>query len=260
MTAAGGDAPIVLDRLTPAAEDGWHILFDLAAADSENWLLIGGQMVYLLAVENGVEPIRSTDDLDVVVDVRARQGGTEWLANWLVDRGFEMESVSADNIGHRFVRPADPGPGDVVFDVLAPENVGERATVFTRKPARTVSAPGTNQAFSRSELVSVAVSGDARREPRTGQVRRPNVLGALIAKAAATRISVRTNRERDWEDAALLLSILADPFAALEECGKGDLKRLRLLRKLGEEQHPAWRALDAEAAVRGRDALGFLLG
>lgn len=107
-------------------------------------------------------------------------------------------------------------------DILAPENVGDRASVFTRKPARTVSALGANQAFTRSNLVSVTASGDTGRVPRTGQVRRPNVLSALITKAAATTISVRTNRDRDWEDAALLLSILADPLAAREECGKRD--------------------------------------
>lgn len=132
-------------------------MFDLTEADSENWLLIGGQMIYLLAIENGVQPVRATDDLDVVVDVRSKQGGTEWL------------------------------------------------------------------------------------------------------KAAATTISVRTNRERDWEDAALLLSVLADPFGVLEECSKGDMKRLRLLGKLNDSQHPAWRGLGTQAAVRGRDALGFLL-
>ncbi len=258
-SSSNGAAPVVLDRLTPAAEDGWHILFDLTKADSENWLLIGGQMVYLLAIENGVQPVRATDDLDVVVDVRSKQGGTEWLADWLVDKDFELESVSADNIGHRFVRDAEPGPGQVVFDILAPEGIGERSTPFTCRPARTVSAPGTNQAFARSELVAVTVSGDTGRDPRTGRVRRPSVLAALIAKAAATTISVRTNRARDWEDAALLLSVLADPFGALEECGKGDMKRLGLLGKLTDTQHPAWRGLGTQAAVRGRDALGFLL-
>jgi hypothetical protein len=259
-SSSTGAAPIVLDRLTPAAEHGWHILFDLTDADSENWLLIGGQMVYLLAIENGAQPIRATDDLDVVVDVRSKQGGTAWLADWLVDQGFELESVSADNIGHRFVRDAEPGPGRVAFDILAPEGIGERATLFTRKPARTVSAPGTSQAFARSELVAVTVSGDTGRGPRTGRVRRPSVLAALIVKAAATTISVRTNRERDWEDAALLLSVLADPFGAQEECSKGDRKRLRLLGQLNDTQHPAWRGLRTQAAVRGRDALGFLLG
>ena len=248
-----------LDRLTPAAEDGWHILFDLAEEDAENWLLIGGQMVYLLAAENGVPPIRATDDVDVAVNVRARPKATEWLAGWLVDKGFALESASADNIGHRFVKPAASAPGRVVFDILPPEGLGERTTMFTLKPARTVRAPGTSQAFTRSSLVSVTVSGDTGRQPRTGQVRRPNVLGALVAKAAATTISVRTNRERDVFDAALLLSMIEDPLTARDECSKGDLRQLRRLTTLGDEQHPAWRGLSTDAALRGRDALGFLI-
>ena len=38
----------------------------------------------------------------------------------------------------------------------------------------------------------------------SGAVQRPSVLAALIGKAAATTIAVRTNRSRDTEDAALL--------------------------------------------------------
>ncbi|HEX8094788.1 hypothetical protein [Jatrophihabitans sp.] len=39
------DVVAVLDRLTPAAEDGWHLLFDLAEIDTRSWMLVGGQMV-----------------------------------------------------------------------------------------------------------------------------------------------------------------------------------------------------------------------
>jgi hypothetical protein len=250
----------VLDRLTPAAEDGWHVLFDLAETDGANWVLVGGQMVYLLAVENGVPPVRATDDVDVALDVRAKPGATEWLAGWLVDRGFELESVSADGIGHRFVRPADPGPGRVVIDILAPDGVGARTEVFTRRPARTVRAPGTTQAFARSSLITVSVTGDTGRGIRTGRVRRPNVLGALITKAAATTIAVRQNPDRDFEDAALLLSLIDDPIAARADCGRADVKKLDRLRLLADTRHPAWLLLGGQAAERGRDALGFLIG
>ena len=253
-------AAIVLDRLTPAAVEGWHLLFDLAEIDDADWLLVGGQMVYLLAIENGVEPVRATDDIDLAVDVRAKPGATEWLSQWLVSRGLDIESVSADGIGHRFVRAADPGPGTLIVDVLAPEGVGPRANVFTLRPARTVQAPGTTQAFARSSLVPVTVAGSGGRGDRAGMVRRPSVLGALIAKAAATSIAVRSNPERDWEDAALLLSLIADPIAAAEECDRNDRRRLRLLMPLQESGHPAWRLLGTESARRGRDALGFLLG
>ncbi|MDQ1743999.1 MAG: hypothetical protein QOE23_2338 [Pseudonocardiales bacterium] len=222
----------VLDRLTPAAEEGWHLLFDLAQIDVRSWMLIGGQLVYLLAAENGTELPRPTDDIDVVIDVRARPGGTEWFAGWLVERGYELDGVSADGIGHRFTKAADPGPGTVVVDILAPEGLGERTSLFTRRPARTVQAPGSVQALERSEVVGVQVSGDTGRPARIGRVRRPGLFGALVAKASATQLAVRSHRERDWADAALLLSLLDDPLAVVEACSPGDRKRLHWLTPL----------------------------
>lgn len=249
----------VLDRLTPAAEEGWHLLFDLADIDTRSWMLVGGQLIYLLAAENGTGLPRATDDVDVVIDVRARPGGTEWFAGWLVERGYQLEGVSADGIGHRFIKAADPGPGTVVVDILAPEGLGEGTSVFTRRPARTVQAPGSVQALARSEVVAVQVSGDTGRPARIGFVRRPDLLGALVAKASATKIPVRAHRERDWADAALVLSLLDDPLEAANACSRGDRRRLRWLSPLAEATHPAWALLPREAAARGRDALGFLI-
>lgn len=249
----------VLDRLTPAAEEGWHLLFDLTEEGAWSWLLVGGQMVYLLAAEHGVQLPRPTDDVDVVIDVRAQPDGTEQFAAWLVERGFSLDGVSADNIAHRFTKPADPGPGTVIVDILAPEGLSERTNVFTRRPARTVEAPGTVQALRRSELVTVRLSGNTGQPPRTGQVRRPTVLAALIAKAAATTLPVRTHPERDWADAALLLALIDDPISAADACDAKDRKRLRRLRPLREESHPAWTLLPTDAAVRGRAALAFLI-
>jgi hypothetical protein len=253
------DVVAVLDQLTPAAEEGWHLLFDLAEVDTWSWMLVGGQLVYLLAAEHGTELPRPTDDIDVVIDVRARPGGTEWFAGWLVERGYELEGVSADGIGHRFTKASDPGPGTVIVDILAPEGLGERTSVFTRRPARTVQAPGSVQALERSEVVAVQVSGDTGRPARVGRVRRPGLFGALVAKASATKLPVRAHRERDWADAALLLSLIDDPLAVVEVCSNADRKRLRWLTPLQAATHPAWALLPAESAVRGRDALGFLI-
>lgn len=248
-----------LRHLTPAAEQGWGTLFELAQTEADSWLLIGGQMMYLLAAESGVELPRPTEDVDVVADVRTRPNGTEWLADWLVQRAFALEGISADGIGHRFVRPAEPGPGRVVFDVLAPEGLGERTRVFTRRPARTVQAPGSQQALARSELVQVTVSGVLGGRERAGIVRRPNLLGALVIKAAATTIPVRQNPTRDWQDAALLLTLLPDPVTASSQCDRKDRERLRLLTPLRDRQHPGWALLDGSSYRTGTTALDFLL-
>lgn len=250
-----GATMIELQNMTPAAREGWAVLFALAEEDDRSWLLIGGQMMHLLAVELGAAIIRPTDDVDVVVNVRTRPAGTEWLSGWLLARGFESAGISAENIAHRFVRAVTPGPGAVVFDVLGPEGLGSRSALYTLRPARTVQVPGSVQAFQRSALVDVGVTdiGGVRAQ---GRVRRPSPLGALIAKAAATRIVGRDNRQRDWQDAALLLSVI-DPFA-VDALTKKDRQRLALLEPLADEAHAAWRPFDAAARRTGRAALTLL--
>jgi hypothetical protein len=248
-----------LRDLTPAAAQGWGTLFDLGQIDPNSWLLIGGQMVHLLATESGTVLPRPTDAVDVVVDVRALPGGTEWLAEWLGQRGFDLEGMSTDGIGHRFGQPAEPGPGRVVFDVLAPDGLGSRISVFTKRPARTVQAPGSAQAFARSELVEVTVSGVLGQPERTGRVRRPNLLGALVLKATTTTIPVRSNPMRDWQDAALLLTLLPDPMAAAAACDRKDRKRLQVLTPLLDREHRGWALLDTTAYRTGSTTLQFLL-
>ncbi|MDQ1734793.1 MAG: hypothetical protein QOH56_1044 [Pseudonocardiales bacterium] len=244
---------IELLDVTPAAEEGWWLLFELADDNRDDWLLVGGQMMYLLAAEHSAPLPRTTDDIDVVVNVRTLPGGTQWLSAWLIDRDFEEETPSADGISHRFSRPANPGPGRVVFDVLAPEGLGERTSILTVPPGRTVEAPGATQAFDRSELVGVVVSGLPKRGRRNGIVRRPNVLGALVAKAAAaTEIRIRQNPERDWQDAALLLTFISDPLAVTEELTAKDRKRLGGLRPMLERDHIGWATLTTEDYRLGR--------
>jgi hypothetical protein len=250
---------IELIGLTPAAEEGWWTLFDLAEANSADWLLVGGQMMFLLAVENDSSLPRATDDVDVVVNVRTMPAGTEWLSVWLLAHSFHLDGVSPDGFGHRFYRDAQPGPGRVVFDVLAPEGLGERTPVFTRRPARTVQAPGSLQAFERSEVVDVAVTGMLQRGRREGRVRRPNLLGALVMKAATTTLAVRANRARDWQDAALLLSLLPDPIATAAQCGSKDGQRLGKLAPLNDRAHQGWATMSDEDYRRGTAALAFLL-
>jgi hypothetical protein len=251
---------IVLRDLTPAAEEGWWLLFDLMAERVDTCLLVGGQLMALLAAEHGSVLPRTTDDLDVVVNVQQHRKGTEWLAQWLVDRGFDFAQPSADNIGHRFTKPTDAGRGTIVFDVLAPAWLGRAQVALTRPPARTVQAPGSTTAFSRSGLVDVCVSGILGRGEQTGQVRRPDLLGALVMKAAGiAEIAVRSNPERDWQDVALLLALIPDPVAEAERCSPRDRRRLRHVEPLLDREHLAWAPMGDDEHRCGSSALEFLL-
>jgi hypothetical protein len=231
----------------------------LAEETTEGWILFGGQMVFVLAVEHRAERIRPTEDIDVVVNLRVRPDGTVWLSKWLEQRDFVLEGVNAEGIGHRFIRSTSSGRGKVIFDVLAPAGVGDRARLTTVHPARTVQAPGSLQAFDGSRVVEVVISDFANSNERSGAVRCPDLLGGLVAKAAATSIAVRENPERDWQDAALLLSVLADPIETSEHLNKRDRQHLRRLQPLLDPSHRGWENLSRDARQRGRAALSFLV-
>src|SRR5262245_25869661 len=95
--------------------------------------------------------------------------------------------------------------------------------------------------------------------PTSTVVRRPNLLGALIAKSAAISIPTRANPFRDWQDASLLLATVPDPIAVAEACGSSDRKHLRRLRPLNDRDHVGWANLDDDAYRRGATTLAFLL-
>jgi hypothetical protein len=252
---------ISLTDLTPAEWEAWSVLFDLAEEDSESWVLVGGQMVFLLAREHNAERKRVSDDADVLVNVRLKPGGTAWLSRWLVDRGFTLVGISTNEIGHRFERRANLGPGKVSIDVLAPEGLGSRTSTTTISPARTVQAPGGSQAFPRSEVIEVSIATFDGKFERAGRVQRPNLLGALVMKAAGIgEIVDRDDPERDWEDAAFMLSFLPDPDVSAGECEPTDRRRLLALKPLLERSHPAWDRLTDDDCRAGTSALLTLLG
>ena len=127
----------------------WADLIGLSQEAGVPWTLIGAHMVALHGWEAGREPIRPSEDADVLVDVRAVTRGTERLSQALVRAGFQLDGVTPQGIGHRFRH------GLVRFDVLAPDGIGERASIRTIGRARTVEVPGGTQALRRSERVDI---------------------------------------------------------------------------------------------------------
>jgi hypothetical protein len=150
--------------------------------------------------------------------------------------------------------PQSPGTrlGRVVFDVLAPDNVGERADRTTTPPARTLSVPGGRTALDDTEAVPVMLG------ERSGTVPRPGLLAAILVKASATTIPVRSNPERDWADIAFLLTLVPDPIGMANALTSGRLRRLRVVEPLLDDRHPAWWPLRDRAEL-GQATLRFLL-
>lgn len=191
---------IELPAMGQKQEKAWEALLELSRDFPEGWTLVGGQMVYLHVAERNGLVSRSTNDGDVVLDVRAHSHILRDFTAALRDRDF-VADTSPDGLQHRWVR------GGVQIDVLIPRHLGERASsrpTISGKP--TIAAPASQQALDRSEVVDVML-----RNQLAGSITRPNIVGALVGKSAAFHeIMVQRNAERHLEDFGILAS-LVDP-------------------------------------------------
>lgn len=232
--------PAMLDR----QRDAWWALLDLHDRMPTGWVLVGGQMVHLLCAERGVPPTRPTDDADTGIDVRADPRALETFTAALQAMGFEPDGTTWQGHQHRWVK------GDIQLDVLIPRGLRpESRARRTVTGATTVESPGVQQAVDRAEDVAVSVMG------RDGTVRRPTLLGALVAKAAAMEVVIDDGRSRHIHDFATLAT-LVHPSDAFGTVTKAD--RTRLDNMLGHLVHdPSWKSIDS--AIDGVERLRLAL-
>lgn len=188
---------ITMPAMSVKQAASWRALMDLYERLPEHWVLIGGQMVHLHCAEHEHFPERPTDDADTVVDVRAEPKMLLTFTGALAEMGFKP-NTSGDGIQHRWTN------GDAQIDVLIPEGVGEVAAArHGIDGAPTIETKGGSQALARAETVEVEVEG------RRGHVRRPNLIGSLVMKAAAHEApsdSAKGRHRRDFTTLAALVS------------------------------------------------------
>jgi len=223
----------------------WETLLELGDLRPQEWTLIGGQMVFIHAIEGGVEPVRVSSDLDVLVNARIVTGGVSEFVRAIQNLGFTLAGSSPEGLAHRYRR------GRVSLDVLAPEGLGPRTDITTTRPGRTLQVPGGTQAIARTELLPIA-AGDSE-----GLVPRPSLLGAIIIKAAAVDADDLPHAQRN--DLALLLSLLEQPTAIREQLTPKDRMRLRRRSEMLNPEHRAWSPLPRSQADRGRAALRLVV-
>ncbi|WP_456697716.1 hypothetical protein [Aeromicrobium sp. P5_D10] len=241
---------IELPAMGEAQGQAWHALMDLYERLSEGWALIGGQLIHLHCAEREGLPTRPTDDVDTVVDIRTSTSMLQKFTGILVDMGFAPET-SGEGLQHRWRRDL------AQIDVLIPEGVGERARQrLGAGGAPTVSAPGTTQALNRTEAVAVLVEG------REGTVLRPNLVAALVGKAAA-RTEIASNRAsiRHSIDFVILASLIAARDLRETELTKKDKRRLNAMLDCCRREPAAMsvgraaESLDRLARAAGLDSL-----
>lgn len=168
----------------------------------------------------------------------------------LEQQDFQPDGISGDGRAHRYRHKTLDPP--VLVDVLAPDNVSARANLTTTPPGRTVEVPGGTQSLHRREWVEVSLASGSR-----GRVPRPNLLGALVIKAAATTLPER--RERHFNDLALLCSLIADPFEMRDQVDASDTRWLRRAGALADPANPSWALIEPAYRSDGQQALQILL-
>lgn len=225
------------DDLTTAL---WTGLIEIAAAMPNDWTLVGAQMVFLHGLEHGLMPPRRTTDMDVIVNVRALSKQPQEFVQGLQILGYDLEGISADNVGHRFVKSG------LKIDVLLPDNIGPRAPREVKPGVRSVQVPGGTQALARSTLIEV------RTRSASGLIPRPSLLGAILVKARAVDVDDLPDAQR--EDLAFLLTLVSEPFLMATKLRGGERGWLRRRGELLDPQASAWRivdrAEDGQAALR----------
>lgn len=244
---------IELPWLGSPTDELWEVLLrlaDKAKTKRVPWMLIGGQMVLLHALEHGREPLQVSQDGDAIADIRARPEGLTKLVALLEQEDFELDGVSGEGRAHRYKHKTFDPP--VMVDVLAPDNVGPRANLTTTPPGRTVEVPGGTQALHRMEGVEVLLKTGSR-----GLMPRPDLLGAIVLKAGATTLT--DQRERHFNDLALLCSLVPDPFEMREQMDKSDKRWIRRAGDLAKEGHPSWVLVGPAYRDDGLAALRILL-
>lgn len=227
--------PIRIVPSSDAEAQLWRTTAEVARLFADwPWVLVGGLMVAILERERGVAPVRTTIDVDALIDVRALTQATRQAAVRLEEAGFAAEQT-ADGLAYRFVR------GEDIVDILAPDHLGRRTDIVTAPPGKTIEAVGGRQALERRRVVAVETDGE------TFSVPIPTLLGAIIIKARASASSKQPKHPRDL---ARLFALVDDVEGMRMEMSSKEQGYLRARSELRDPRHPAWSGIpNAEDAI-----------
>jgi hypothetical protein len=224
----------------------WQELLYLAENPPAPWTLIGAHMVALHGWKMGRKQPRASKDADILVNARVISNGTERVSEKLLSRGFSLDGVSPEGVGHRFVN------GQVRFDVLGPDGLGSRTGLFTSSGARTVEVPGGTQALQRTEMVEIRLG------KISGLIPVPNLLGSILVKVRAIAVDEQPEAQRG--DVAFLLSLVDDPYPLDVEISNSERRWLRLHAEFSDSGCPNYRgithAADAATVFRRLSRMG----
>lgn len=239
----------------------WPNVAELARVlPTDRWTLIGGLMTQMHAIHHGVDAVRPTNDVDIVLHVETARGVPAETVAALESLHYEMK-VNVDprnEVGHRFTRGTSHV--DVVTSGDEDEDIVD--VVIADHPA-----PSVEESMRRMEMVKIEGGTQALKrtanyrlkinDGQTTAISVPQPFGALILKAAAHKTDSR-ERDRHLFDAAVLLACIEDPFVERDGFAGSDRSRLLLLESKLVDGHPAWARMPREDQRRAQAVLRTL--
>lgn len=238
--------------------DPWPNVAEIEAVlPHDKWTLVGGLMTQLHAIHRGIDAIRPTNDVDIVLHVETTRGLAHQTATALESLGYVLTPSidERNNTAHRFKRggsTVDLVASDVV-DVLIADHAAPRV-IEKLRGREMVAIDGGTQALRRTVNARLEIVPG-----RATTVSVPSPFGALILKAAAHQTDTR-DRERHLQDAVVLLAAIEDPFAERAQFAGSEKARLeRLAARLAADAHE-WLRLPADVRAAAQAALRVLDG
>lgn len=222
---------VSLPPMTGALDTLWSLILDVAErVPSSRWPLIGGQMVMLHGLVAGRAPLRVSRDVDLLADLLTDRDGLQVCVRAVRDLRFEPSEDTNGRHVYRFIRAED----NAAVDVVAPDHLPRRWSLRTVRGKDTIQVDGGYQALKRGAAVAVI------KEDRSAHVPVPDLLGALVLKAAAWLIDSR-DKGRHSGDAAFLVSLITDPVD--EVLGSPGASEWIALGEFADDAYAAWRIL-----------------
>ncbi|WP_426516117.1 hypothetical protein ACPPVQ_15950 [Diaminobutyricibacter sp. McL0618] len=132
-----------------------------------------------------------------MLDIRANPDIMMQFTQALVDSGFEPDGEDWRGHQHRWVNE-DHGQ----IDILLPEGIGDRAKRVGVRGGTALETPGAQNVLYRAEALEVSLNGEV------ATIFRPNLQGALIAKAYAYGLVNDPLRQRHLLDFAVLSAMI----------------------------------------------------
>lgn len=188
-------------QVSGAEKDSWLALREIIELIPRGWCITGGSLVRLhLADSTRNAPVqRATEDIDIILDVKAKRSHVSAFESALTECGFIPDGVNASGANHRWTRERDLAK----IDLLVPAGITETVQKWSfNKLGILIPTRGAHFSLEEVEYIDVEIEGNRFTVPA------PSIIGALYGKCSALLNSGDSNKQRHYRDIASLAYVL----------------------------------------------------